>query len=91
MSRMDWMQWLTEELDLPGEPLPGQPVAELAGTQRVLIERHKGVTQYSPEQICIRMAYGFLMVQGCGLELVRMTREQLVISGRVDGLRVIRR
>ena len=86
-----WIQRLADGIDLPGEPLPGQPIVELAGDGRVLVENHRGVTQYSREEICIRVSYGHIRVEGRGLELSRMTREQLVISGRIDGIRIVRR
>lgn len=91
MAKGDWMQRLTDQMDLSGEPLPGVPVVELAGDRRVLIERHGGVTQYSREKICVKVRYGLVQVCGCGMELTRMTREQLVISGRIDSVHLLRR
>lgn len=85
------MQMLADEADLPAEPLPGVPVVEVAGECRVLIERHAGVTEYSRERICVKVCYGLVCVCGCGLELTRMTRQQLVISGRIDGVQLLRR
>lgn len=90
-NRKAWMQRLADGMDLPGEPLPGVPVVELAGDRRVLIERHGGVTQYSRERICVKVRYGQVLVCGCDLELTRMTREQLVISGRINGIQLLRR
>lgn len=87
----DWLQRLTDQMDLTGEPLPGVPVVELAGDRRVLIERHGGVTQYSTQKICVKVRYGHVQVCGCNLELTRMTREQLVISGRIDAVHLLRR
>lgn len=86
-----WMQRIADEMDLSAEPLPGVPVVELAGERRVLIERHGGVTEYSRERICVKVRYGQVAVCGCGLELTRMTREQLVISGRIDCVQLLRR
>jgi len=86
-----WAQRMADRADLYGEALPGVPVVELAGDRRALIERHRGVTEYSPERICVRLSYGLLCICGCGLELTRMTREQLIISGRIDGIQIQRR
>lgn len=86
-----WLQRLADEADLSGEPLPGVPVVELAGDSRVLIERHKGVTEYSREKIGIHMCFGKLEVTGCNLELSCMTRDQLVISGRISGILIQRK
>lgn len=82
---------LTEEADLAGEPLPGQPIVELAGDRRVLIENHFGVKEYGSQRITVKVKYGCVCICGCGLELQRMTREQLVICGRIDSVTVQRR
>ena len=89
--KREWIQWLTEGADLPGEPNPGQPLVEIAGDKRVLIENHRGVIQYGREKICVQVRYGQIAVCGCGLELARMTREQLVICGNIEGVTLIRR
>ena len=85
------LQRLADGMDLPGEPLPGQSIVEIAGDRRVLIEHHSGVTQYSREKICVKVKNGQVAVCGCGLELTQMTREQLVISGRIDCVTLLRR
>lgn len=85
------LQRLADGADLPGEPLPAQPIIEIAGDRRVLIENHFGVMEYSRERIGVKVKYGVVSVCGCGLELTRMTKEQLVISGRIDGISLQRR
>jgi sporulation protein YqfC len=72
--------------DLPGESLPGQPLVEIVGECRVLIENHHGVTVYGCNEICVKVRYGQLCICGAGLELSRMTKQQLVITGRIDGV-----
>ncbi len=86
-----WAQRLTDAAQLHGEVFPGMPLVELAGENRVLIECHGGVTEYSPTKICVRVKYGAVCVCGCGLELAVMTKERLVISGRIDGIHLNRR
>ena len=86
-----FLERLTENSDLMTEQLPGQPIVELAGDRRVLIENHFGVKAYGREQIIVKVKYGYVCVCGCGLELLRMTREQLVICGRIDGVTLQRR
>ena len=90
-GRRGFLDRLAEGIDLPGEALPGQPVLEVAGDRRVLIEHHRGVTEYSRERIGVRVSYGQIMICGCGLELVRMCKEQLVVTGQIDGITFCRR
>ncbi len=92
MSRGDHLlKYLAEGTDLAGQPLPGLPIAEIAGDSRVLVENHFGVKEYSSERIRIRVKYGHLCICGCGLQLMRMTKEQLVVCGRIDSVTLHRR
>mgnify|MGYP002456976651 CR=1 FL=1 len=75
----------------PAGPRRGQPIVEIAGDRRVLIENHFGVKEYSREKIGVKVKYGLVCVCGCNLELIRMTKEQLIISGRIDAVTLIRR
>ena len=76
---------------LDGGLLPGIPLVEISGDCRVLIEHHQGVVAYGCQEICVRVRYGVVSVCGCGLNLARMTKEQLVICGRIDSVRLIKR
>lgn len=82
---------LWEQMDLPGESLPGQVLVEITGENRVLIENHRGVREYSRERIGVKVKYGLVQVCGSCLELRCMTKDQLVISGRIDGVLLKRR
>ena len=74
---------LLEEAELPGELLPGQSLLEVAGQSRALVEGHDGISEYGTERIRVRVKYGAVCICGDGLELTRMTKEQVVISGRI--------
>ena len=82
---------LWERLDLPGETLPGQVLVEIAGESRVLVEHHLGVREYTRQRIGIQVKFGLIQVTGDCLALRRMTREQLVITGRIDSVVLNRR
>lgn len=71
------------------EPL-GMPLVEIAGEKRVLIENHKGVTEYDADRICIRVKYGQICVCGENLTLSQMTGACLVICGRIDSITLLR-
>ena len=73
------------------ELFPIVPIVELAGSHRVLVENHLGVIQYSTEKIGIKMKYGEIQINGCGLTLEQMTRVKLVVTGRIDGICLHRR
>lgn len=70
--------------------LPGVPLVEITGTRRVLIENHMGVVAYGCDEIRIRVRYGMLAVCGSSLNLARMSKEQLVICGCINGVQLFR-
>ena len=82
---------MLEQSAMAPESLPGQPIVEIAGDGRCLIENHRGVAAYGNEQILVNVRYGTVCVRGCNLELIHMTKEQLVICGRIDSVGLQRR
>ena len=76
--------------DLSGEAIPGQPLVELTGDCRVFIENHCGISMYGRNEIHIRVRFGTLCVCGNCLELMRMSRQQLVINGKIDAITIKR-
>ena len=85
-----FLERLMDRVDLNEEPLPGQSLLELAGDRRILIENYCGVTEYGRENIQIRVKYGQLCISGHGMIMTQITGTQLVITGCVDCIRIIR-
>lgn len=75
---------LSSITDLPDEPIPGQPLLELYGTHRALVEHHSGVTEYGENRIRVKVKFGDICIEGTNLELKRMSKGQLVISGCIQ-------
>ena len=76
--------------DLPDEPIPGLPLVEIVDNRRVLIENHKGVNEYGRTMIRVKVKYGSICVCGQNLELARMNKGQLIISGMIEGVQLCR-
>lgn len=85
-----WMERLAREMEAHGDSIPMMPLVEITGKSRVLIEHHAGVTRYGNEQITVRVSYGTVDIFGGGLELACMRRDQIVICGRIDGVKLNR-
>lgn len=83
-------QKIYSSADLADEPIPGLPLLELVGDQRVLVERHNGVTEYGRERIVVKVKFGSICILGNCLELSRMTKGQLIICGRIHGIELCR-
>lgn len=59
------------------------PLVEILDRQRVLIENHLGIVEYSATQIVVKEHTGKIVVRGNGLRLAVMTKERLVIRGEI--------
>lgn len=81
----DWKKRLEE---LEPEGIRARTLAELYGSERLLVEQHRGILGYSTECIRIGASCGQLVVEGQGLRLCCMSRSQLVIRGKISGIRL---
>jgi len=70
-------------MELPGEVPPGLSLIEIIGNSRVLIENHIGVCSYNRCSITVKVRQGVVSVTGEDLELRNMTKNRLVITGRI--------
>ena len=80
---------MVQRMDLVTEPLPGQPLVEIVGMHRVLIENHYGVIKYGCNEILAKVSFGCFCVCGEKLKLLQMTKERLVIGGCIHSVSVI--
>ena len=84
MPKFHWMRKLVDHAELLEEALPAQPVVELLGEGRVLIEGHKGVSAYSDSEIDVKTRLGIVKISGSNLKLTNMSAYRLVISGAIS-------
>ena len=85
-KRNDFLNRIALGTDLPGERLPGLPLVEIVGENRVLLENHKGVIAYGNQEVRVKVSYGVICVSGSALRLACMSRQQLIIVGRIDSV-----
>ena len=90
-KRRIFFDQILEQSALGAEGIPGQPIVEISGEHRVLIENHQGVAAYGQNQILVNVKFGSLCICGCGLEMMHMTKEQLIVTGRIDSVGLLRR
>ena len=77
------MKRLTEWDNVRQDLIPGTPLIEIAGTNRVYIENHQKIVMYTESEIHIGVKYGTIVVLGDGLSFSCITKEYLVVSGRI--------
>ena len=72
-----------DRFDLPGEVIGDLPRLTVIGGQRVIVENHKGLMDYGPNNIVIAGGKVTLKLTGDNLELRAMNAEDLLITGDV--------
>jgi sporulation protein YqfC len=81
-----WIRRLTNQAELYDENASAQPLLEICGNDRIVIEYHIGILEYSPDRITVRVKFGEYSVVGKGLSLCRMYNQQLLIRGRIQSV-----
>lgn len=79
---MDVLEFLNPETNGIA-PLPGVSLIEICGQNRILIENHRGIIAYEVRQIQIKVSFGCIVVCGQNLKLRNMSKEKLVITGKI--------
>ena len=73
--------------NLQTEFLPGLPLAEILGNNRVIIENHCGIKEYSNANIRVGIKNGVYMISGSNLKIARITNTSLVVTGTIEAIR----
>lgn len=68
---------------LPADAVAGMPRVELVGDSQLRVECHRGILAYEPTDIHVGAGKLTIRIRGLGLELGSMTREALLITGRI--------
>lgn len=68
-----------------------QPLVEIIDCNRIILENHKGIIEYSNERICVKVSFGCVKICGQKMELARMYNDQLVILGDIHSISFVKR
>ncbi len=69
--------------------ITGTPFVEIRGKSTVGIENHNGITEYSPERICLSVKKGKISVEGMDLRIVRMDHRRIDIVGKLERVELL--
>lgn len=90
MKRRSFVRNIADKVGLHGESIPGVPLVEINGDDRVLIENHLCVLGYSENEVTVRTSLGCIKISGRKMVLSCLRKEQLVIHGKIDGVTLLR-
>lgn len=81
---------LPELLEIPDQTMPGEPIIEVYGDNRVLIEGRCAVTRYDSAQIQLRNACGTVCIYGCNLCMAELSCSRMIIKGNICNITISR-
>lgn len=70
----------------PQEVVSDVPRVTATGNETVLVEQHKGLMAYQPEEVVFRTASGLLTIRGSGLRFKHYTAGEALVTGCIEGI-----
>ena len=86
--RAGLLEKTAELLDLPADTFAGLSRLEMVGDGELRMENHKGILAYGPEEIHISAGSFLVKISGHNLELRAMTGLELLITGKIEQIRL---
>ncbi len=68
-------------LEIPDDIILDLPRITMLGNKQLLIENHKGIIEYTPSLVRIKLTQGELIVLGSEITLGSLQTEQVLIEG----------
>ncbi|WP_371370652.1 sporulation protein YqfC [Sporomusa aerivorans] len=78
------LQSLAGFLEIPQDLVLDLPRITMLGNKQLLVENHKGIIEYTPSLVRIKLSQGELFVCGEELMLGNLQAEQILIEGIVQ-------
>lgn len=85
-----WRTGLARALELPPDVLTDLPRLLWLGGDSMTLENHRGIVEYTPRLVRIRVRHGQVIVEGANLEIERMTDADISLRGDVTAVRMER-
>jgi sporulation protein YqfC len=80
---------LTAALDLPADVVLDLPRITVIGNSEMLIEKHKGIERYTPEEIQLRVKDGVIRVYGRKLAVRFIEKDDIKIEGSIFTIEMV--
>jgi len=82
-------QWqrLASILEIPEDIVLDLPRITMLGNRQLLVENHKGIIEYTPSLVRIKLEQGELIITGKNLMLGNLQIEQILVEGIVGDVK----
>ncbi|NLW08210.1 MAG: sporulation protein YqfC [Clostridia bacterium] len=77
---------VTDFLELPADAALDLPRLTLLGNNRLVLENHRGISEYQPERVRLKLTIGELEIRGTGLLLREIKADLVALEGVIISL-----
>jgi sporulation protein YqfC len=84
LRRKGKLQSLAGFLEIPQDIVMDLPRITMLGNKQLLVENHKGIIEYTPSLVRIKLSQGELFIYGEKLTLGNLQAEQILVEGVVQ-------
>ncbi|HWR42670.1 sporulation protein YqfC [Sporomusa sp.] len=84
LRRKGNLQSLAGFLEIPQDIVLDMPRITMLGNKQLLVENHKGIIEYTPSLVRIKLNQGELFIYGEDLILGNLQAEQILVEGVVQ-------
>ncbi|CEP68230.1 Sporulation protein YqfC [Moorella glycerini] len=92
-SRRSWMdrarrleKAITDYLELPADAVLDLPRLTLVGNSRLVVENHRGISEYQPDLVRLKLSTGELEIKGTGMLLREIKPDAIALEGTIQSL-----
>ncbi|WP_433946090.1 sporulation protein YqfC [Paenibacillus sp. SN-8-1] len=82
-------KWSVDILDLPQDLVMDLPRLTMVGNKQLLIENHRGVLHFAPDNLRLALPEGSLSVVGSSLVIKAIMPEEVLIEGDIAAIQYL--
>ncbi len=73
-------------LEMPSEIISSVPKITNLGFKKMMIENYKNILEYQDFFIRINTSIGIININGIGMKMEEMTKDDIIIEGEIDSI-----
>lgn len=77
---------MTDFLELPADAALDLPRLTVLGNNRLVLENHRGISEYRPELVRLKVSIGELKITGTGMLLREIKPDAIALEGNILSL-----
>jgi sporulation protein YqfC len=77
---------VTDYLELPADAVLDLPRLTVVGNNRLVVENHRGISEYQPDRVRLQLTTGVLEIQGTGLTLREIRPDAIALEGSIQSI-----